>query len=245
MGLHGANISAFGYVDLLDFTGLAEELVVAGAAEQREWTNFRSGGWREFENVLKTWQFDTRAFWRSMSAADLDPVTFGLLGGANTVITSGISEVEGDLAYFAKGMVPTYSWFEGQVGDLAKARVQAVSSDGQAGLVRGRLAKEYDEVTATGATGTALELGEVEAGKYLYASFHVFGEPGTTITAVVESDADDTFGSATTRITFGPYTTAGGRWGVRVAGPVTDTWFRLNITGITDPFTIGCAIGIQ
>lgn len=237
--------SGFAYVDLVDFTGLSEELRLAGEAEQREWTNFRSGGWRELKNTLKTWTFDTGSFWSSDSATDLDPQTFANLGAAGKVITTGVTETEGELAWFAQGMVPSYSWLEGSVGDLAKAKVQAVSSDGTAGLVRGRLIKEYAAVSGTGATGTALELGAVSSTQYLYGSFHVFGTPGTTITAVVESDSDNTFASATTRITFGPFTTAGGRWGTRVAGAVTDTWYRLRITAITGTFTIACAVGVQ
>jgi hypothetical protein len=111
-------------------------------------------------------------------------------------------------------------------------------------MVRGFLLKGMATVSAAGATGTALQLGAVSAGQYLYASFHVF-TAGTTITGVVESDADNTFGSATTQITFGPYTTVGGRWGVRVAGPVTDTWYRLRLTTCTGSFVIACAAGIQ
>ncbi len=240
-----ALVDAFAYVDLLDFTGSADDLRLMCQAEQREKTNFRSGGWREFANGLKTSTFDSGNFWSSDAATDLDAVSFDGLGVANRVITLGTDETEGEYAYFVRGMQPSYSWLEGNVGDLAKCKVQAVGSDGAEGVVRGRLAKAYGDVSATGATGTAMELGAVGAAQYLYASFHVFGTPGTTITAVVESDADNTFGSATTRITFGPYTTAGGRWATRVAGSITDTWWRVNVTAITGTFTIACAIGIQ
>ncbi len=245
MALHGANISAFGYVDLVDFTGLSEELLVAGTAEQRECTNFRSGGWREYRNVLKTWQFDTRNFWSSDSATDLDPQAFDALGVGGKVITSGMSEVEGDPAFFAQGMIPSYSWLEGSVGDLAKARVQAVSSDGTSGLVRGRLAVEYATFTTTGAKGTALNLGAVGATQKMYATQHLFGTPGSSITMVIESDADNTWASPTTRYTFGAFTTAGGRWATPVSGAITDSWFRANVSAITGTWVMACAIGVQ
>lgn len=236
---------AFAYVDLVDFTGLSEDLRLACTAEQREWTNFRSGGWREFKNVLKTSALDTGSFWSSDSATDLDAQTFAALGTANTAITAGLDETEDTYAYFMRGMVPSYTWLEGSVGDIAKAKVQAVGSDGATGVVRGKLAKEYGTVSTTGAKGTALNLGAVGAAQRLYATFHIFGTPGTTITAIVESDSDNTFGSPTTRITFGPHTTAGGRWATPVAGSITDTWWRLNVTAITGSFVIAAAIGIQ
>lgn len=240
-----ALLSAFAYVDLVDFTGQSEDLRLACAAEQRPWTNYRSGGWREFKNTLKTSTFDTGSFWSSDAATDLDPQAFANLGAANTVITTGPDETEGGIAYFMRGMVPSYAWLEGKVGDLAKAKVQAVGSDGATGVVRGKLAVEYATVTTTGAKGTALNLGAVSATQKMYATLHIFGAPGTTITAVVQSDSDNTWASPTTQYTFGPFTTAGGRWATPVSGAVTDTWWRLNVTAITGTFVVASAIGIQ
>ena len=99
-------------------------------------------------------------------------------------------------------------------------------------------------VSATGATGTGVQVGTVAAGQYLYASFHVF-TAGTTITAVLESDNASNFATAATQMTFGPYTTTGGRWGVRVAGPITDDYYRFRITTITGSFVIAGAAGIR
>jgi hypothetical protein len=127
-------------------------------------------------------------------------------------------------------------------------RLTASSSRGpglaSVGGVRGRVMKTKAVVSATGATGTAQQLGAVASGQYLYAAFHEF-VAGTTITGVLESNVDNTFGSPTTRITFGPITTQGGTWGTRVAGPITDTWYRLRITAITGSHTIACVAGIK
>src|SRR6266545_2313541 len=93
--------------------------------------------------------------------------------------------------------------------------------------------------------GSGCNLGAVSATLKLYATFHVFGTPGTTITVVIESAAASNFAGATTRATIGPLTTAGGTWLTPVAGAVTDTWWRLRVTAITGTFTVAGAIGIQ
>jgi hypothetical protein len=46
-------------------------------------------------------------------------------------------------------------------------------------------------------------------------------------------------------MTFGPITTVGGTWGTRVAGAITDTWWRLRVTAITGTFQIACAAGFK
>lgn len=236
---------AFCYVDLLDFTGQAEQLAVKGSAMQKPSTTFASGGWTEVKNTLKSWDLDIGAFWSCQSALDVDAQSFDGLGVANRVITTGLVETEGEPTLMMRGMQPTYSWLEGTVGDLAKAKVTATGSDGGYGVVRGRLAVGYTSVNATGAAGTGLNLGAVSGAQSLFSTFHVFGTPGTTITAVVESDDNSGFTTPTTRITFGPYTTAGGRWATPVAGAIVDTWWRVNVTAITGTFVIAAAIGIQ
>jgi hypothetical protein len=37
----------------------------------------------------------------------------------------------------------------------------------------------------------------------------------------------------------------GGTWGTRVAGPITDPWYRLRVTAITGTHTIACVAGIR
>lgn len=163
------------------------------------------------------------------------------------VITQSPDGEEGSVAYFWQARTFSFATF-GDVGAVIPFSLQASSGRGNGrvhGTQRGRILKTRAEVSATGATGTPYELGAVTPGRYLYAAFHVFGTPGTTVTAVLESSADDTFAAATTRMTFGPITTAGGTWGTRVAGPITDTWYRLRVTAITGTFTIACAAGFK
>lgn len=235
--------NAYVYAGGHDFTGDINQWNVGAEAAAKDCTNMRSDGWTEYKHGAKTSSLSMSGH-NDFADDAVDEVAFAALGSSGIVYTTGAAETEGDPAFFHRGMQGTYSAF-GPYGEIVPFSVSAVGSDGPTGIVRGQLALKKTTVTTTGAKGTALNLGLVGAGKYLYAAFHVFGTPGTTITAVVESDEDNTFASATTRITFGPITANGGTWGTRVAGAIaSDDWFRLNVTAITGTFSVACAVGI-
>jgi hypothetical protein len=182
-------------------------------------------------------------FWRLDNA--LDETLFDSLGGPSQVITHSHDGAEGSPAYFYQARSFSYQLF-GPVGELApfSLTAQGAKGNGSAGVIRGVVLASHAEVNSTGAAGTDFELGAVASGQYLYAALHVF-DPGATITAVLESDEDDTFGSGTTRATFGPITVAGSYWATRVAGPITDEFYRLRVTAITGTADIACVAGIK
>lgn len=175
----------------------------------------------------------------------VDETVFAALGGSVQPITHSHDGAEGSPAYFYQSRAFSYEVF-GQVGQLIpfSLTAQGTKGNGAVGAVRGVVVATKQDVSATGAVGTAYELGAVPSGQYLYALLHVF-DPGTTVTAVLESDADNTFASATTRATFGPITVTGGTWATRVAGAVTDTWYRLRVTAVTGTASIACVAGIK
>lgn len=229
-----------------DFSGDSNQTTLAAEAEGLDSTTFRSGGYRARVAGLKTVQLDVSGFWDpTPDAAIFSDIDAGVVNRACTVSPNN---AEGSTAYLFKAGYFNYSQY-GDVGAIAPFSLTMMNTD-KSGLVRGALLKRATTaagadvtVNATGATGTANQLGAVASGKYLYASFHVL-TAGTTITGVVESDDSNAFSSATTRITFGPITTTGGTWGTRVLGPITDDWYRLRITAITGTFKIACAVGI-
>lgn len=242
--------SAFIYAGPIDVTGAAEELTCRAEAETRESTTMRSAGWRTHRNTLKTSTVSTGGFWSSDSAADLDPSFFDNLGVGNQVITCGMVETEGELAHFMRHMTTEYVQPEGSVGDLAKFRLNSVGSDGQIGQIRGKLFKEYGSgaaTSSTGAIGTGIELGAVGAAQFLYGALHLFGTAGTSITVIVESDSSGAFSTPTTVATFngGSITAVGGYWLTPVAGAISDTFFRLNVSAISGNWVIGGALGIR
>jgi hypothetical protein len=191
-------------------------------------------------------QLDVGGFGEA-GAGKVDPAAIAALGGLSQPISNSHDGAESSPAYLYRARTFTYETF-GQVGELMPFRLTASAARGtglaSVGAIRGRVLKTKANVAATGATGTAQQLGAVSAGQYLYAAFHVFSV-GTTITAVLESAPDNTFGAATTRMTFGPITTVGGTWGLRVAGAITDTWYRVRVTAITGTFSIACTAGFR
>lgn len=99
--------------------------------------------------------------------------------------------------------------------------------------------------TATGNSG-GIQLGAVAANQFLYAAVHLTAVSGTTPTLnlVVQSDTTG-FPSPVTALTFSQMTAAGSAI-ARVAGPLTDDFFRFQwtIAGTTPSFTFAAVFGI-
>lgn len=239
--------NAFIYAGPVDITGTADELNCRAEAETRESTNMRSGGWRAHKNTLKASTVSNGGFWTSDSANDLDPEAFANLGTTNQVITCGMQETEGELAHIMRHMSTQYTLPQGSVGDLAKFMLESSGSDGQIGQIRCKLFKKYGVVSATGATGTGIQLGAVGAAQFLYGALHTFGTPGSSITVIAQSDDNSGFTTPTTRATFngGAITTAAGFWLTPVAGAVADDYWRLSISAITGTWVIAGSLGIR
>lgn len=234
--------NAFVHVAGHDFSGDSNSLKLTTEVEPKDRTTFGSGGWREFTGGLRSSAFDLAGFWQSDTAAAVDPQVFPNLG-ASHVHTVGVDNTEGAAAWSWQAARLRYQLL-GEVGELAPFTVSSSGADG-VGVVRGWLAKKKGAVSAVGALGSAVEVaGGVSASQHLYGAFHVF-TAGTTITAVLESDDNAGFTTPTTRATVGPLTTTGGTWAARVAGPVTDTWFRWRVTAVTGTFTVAAFTGVQ
>lgn len=224
-----------------DFTGDLNQINLTAAADEQDVTTFGSGGYRARIGGLRDVSASLNGYWSSATSAAPDPQVFPDLGTADRVVTIAPDDAEGSVAYMFQGGKFSTEMF-GAVGDATPFSL-GMSGTNKVGLVRGQVLKAKGNVSALGATGTGVQLGAVSSGQFLYATLHVFST-GTTITAVLESDADNTFASAITRATFGPITTTGGTWATRVTGPVTDTYYRLRVTAVTGTFQIAGAAGI-
>jgi len=235
--------NAFCYVDNHDFTGDSNALMLNVTAAQLEKTTFRSGGWKEFLAGLKDVKFDLKGLWQSATLDSADTDIFPDLGVSGLVNTVADTETETLPAYLWQEAKLSFQYF-GKVGDVAPFSVSSAATN-NLGIVRGQLAKAMGTVSATGALGSGLNLGAISATQKLYASFHIFGTPGTTVTVVIESATANTFAGATTRATIGPLTTAGGVWLTPVAGAQTDTWWRYRVSAITGTFTVAGALAVQ
>jgi hypothetical protein len=203
-------------------------------------TTFGSGRWMENAYGLRNLAFSYSGFWQSATSDSVDDESFGALGLARA-FTWSTTGVETDPAYLFNAGEATYS-LGGEVGPLAPFQVNANATD-KFGAIRGQLAKTKGAMNATGALGSVVNLGAVGAAQYLYATFHIFSV-GTTATIQVQSDDNAGMTTPTTVATIGPLTARGGTFMTRVAGPITDTFYRFNVSAITGAFVAAGAIGI-
>lgn len=235
-----ALLNAEVYVDGHDFTGDTNQATAQADAAALDATTYGSNGWTENAYGLKTVQFSMSGFWQSAASDAVDPDSFGDIAvpRAHTFSETG---VETDPAWLFNAAKSSYS-LGGSVGVLAPFTLACTATD-KFGLVRGQLAKTKGAMNATGLLGSVVQLGAVGAAQYLYATFHIF-TAGTTATVQLQSDDNAGFSSPTTVATLGPLTTRGGTFMTRVAGPITDTYYRFNVSAITGAFVAAGAIGI-
>lgn len=222
-----------------DFTTDLNQIALNVSGDELDNTTFGGGGFRSRIGGLQTVGFDVNGFWQ---AAAPDSVLFADLVTADQVYTVAPDDAETTAAYLFQAGRFGYQAL-GSIGEVTPFQANAMGTNG-VGVVRGQIAKAKGNVSATGATGSGVNLGAVSATQFLYATLHAF-TAGTTITVQVQSDSDNTFATPTLRQTIGPITTTGGTWMTRVAGSITDTWFRFNVSAVTGTFSIAGAIGIR
>lgn len=234
--LTDASIWVAGY----DMTGDSNKLSINASAEELETTVFGGGGYRSRIGGLKDVEANVEGF-QTDAVGAVGEQLFPKLGTADEVWTVSPTGAVSSVAYgFLAGKFKVSQL--GDIGTVAPFTLAAKGTNNQ-GMIRGRMAKAKGNVSATGALGTGQQLGAVGASSYLYAGFQVFSA-GTTITVLVESDDNSGFTTPTTRGTFSGLTAAGGYWMTRVAGAITDDWFRFNVSVITGTFSVGGMIGI-
>jgi len=228
------------YVAGHDFTGDTNQAQLNLEAAALDATTFGSGRWMENAYGLKTVAFNHSGFWQSALDDAVDPDSFGDLA-IERVHTFTETGVETDPAWFFNAAKSNYQ-IGGEVGPLAPFSLASTATD-KYGAIRGQLAKAKGAMNAIGALGSGLQLGAVAADQFLYASFHIF-TAGTTATIQVQSATTGAFGAPTLRGTIGPLTTRGGTFMARVPGPITDQFYRFNVSAITGAFVAAGAIGI-
>jgi hypothetical protein len=93
--------------------------------------------------------------------------------------------------------------------------------------------------------GVARELGAVSATQYLRAQIHATAKSAFTSAVFVVQSAATEGGAYTTRGTFATITDLTSQHLVPVAGPQTDTWWRISATSFTGTsLTVYGAVGI-
>lgn len=228
-----------------DLTGASNKIELTAEVEDKETTNYYSAGHKELLGGLGSAEVAGEGQWEAGDTTKVDNAMWAQLGGVGPWTVSPDNAAVGDLAWITQCMSSSYA-IGGTIGDVAPWSGKGASSWP---LVRGQIAHPAGTARTSTGTGTGMQLGAVTTGKRLYAALHVLSVAGTTpsITARIESDADNTFASPTTQLTF-TAATAGGGEALRTTGnAITDTWFRVawTISGTTPSFLFATSFGIR
>lgn len=229
-----------------DLSGNSNKVEITAEFEDKDVTNYRSGGFKEVLGGLASSAINAEGQWEALDPSKVDDAAWSMLGGRTAWTVGPTDAVVGAVAYTTFFLHSSYKLGDA-VGEVAPWTAKA---SGAWPVARGQIAHPPGTArTATG-VGTGVQLGAVPAGKRLYAALHVLSVAGTaapTITARVESDTTSGFAAPTTRATFTAATARGGEI-IRTSGTaITDTWWRVawTITGTTPSFLFAAALGIQ
>ncbi|HEY5833591.1 hypothetical protein [Streptomyces sp.] len=228
-----------------DLSGNSNKVELQAEVEEKDGTNYRSGGWKEVMGGLASSTITAEGQWEAGDPSKVDDASWSQLGGTGPWTVSPTDAVMGALAYFTLGLRSSYKLGD-QVGEIAPWTGKV---SGSWPVARGQIAHPPGTARTASGTGTSLQLGAVPAGKRLYAALHVLSVAGTampTITARVESDDNSGFTSAATQLTFAGATAAGGQILRTTGSALTDTWWRIawTITGTAPSFLFAAALGI-
>lgn len=233
------------YADAYDLTGSSNKADLKYSADIKDKTVFGNTSKSRMAG-LKNTELSLEGFWES-GAGKIDTLAEAYLGIPGKIITlSPDGGDQGDIFYAFKSILGDYQ-SGAQVGELLPFTYNASGSDAQ-GLIRGTVLENAAKTAS--ANGTGRQLVDVDSGQYLYAVMHILAVSGTnpTLDMIIQSDDAAGFTSATNRITFAQQTAVGAVWATRVAGPITDDYWRASWTigGTDDPsVTVFVGLAIQ
>lgn len=219
-----------------DMSGNLNAAAINYGADAPEATTFGDDTHRMIGGGLKTVDVAHEGYWEG---TDIDAHLFSKIAVGNEPMTiSPTTGAVGEPAYFLKSVLSTYTP-GGAIGEVLAFSVAGSLTDGS--LQRGTILVNASGVVASG-NSTATELGAVSDTQELTAALHVTAASGT-LDVTVNSDVDNTFATPATQITFAQATAIGSEI-LSTAGPVTDTWWRIDYT-VTGTFDFVVAVAIQ
>ncbi len=236
------NVRAF--AGAVDLTGVTNKVELDPKVAAVDVTNFGSAGWTELLGGLAETDIVAAGFWESgADVSYVDPGSFAALGAVGPWSVAPAGAADGALAYLTNALTATYKPIQGGVGDAAGFEATA---KGSTKLARGLVAHPPGTARTASGTGSSFQVGALSATQSLYVNLHVLSVSGTTpsLTVRIESDNATGFPSATTVGTFTAATAVGGQH-MRIAGAVTDDWFRAawTISGTTPSFLFVVTLG--
>lgn len=220
-----------------DLSGHMNALALTYGADMLDATAMGDSA-RKHQGGLKSIVGNHQGLWES-GAGKPSAVLFTAVGGPGVPVV--IAPTGGDAGSVAHMFQATHAEYTpgGSVGELLPF---AVTMEGARGTppVRGILAHNGEE--EGNVTGTAYQIGAAVTGQSVYAALHTLSGSGT-FAVTVESDEDEDFLDPTARIVFATVATGtavAAEWKA-LAGPVTDTWWRVTAT---NPATRNFAVAV-
>jgi hypothetical protein len=166
------------------------------------------------------------------------------VGGATAPISVIPSNsTPGDYCYFFRGFHGGIS-LGGAQGELYKFSGKGGANDAY-GLVRGMVLEGGTTTRNATGNGTAVQVGNVSAAQYVYAAIHVPTFSGTSVVVTIKSAATSNMASNSTRFTFTTVSGKTSEYMARVAGAITDTYWRADWTVTTANAVFAVVLGIK
>lgn len=225
-------------------SGQSNRIELSAECDEADTTNFLSAGWDECIGSLKGFKIAGGGQWYANDPTAVDGSRWAALGTAEAWSIAPSTVAPGDRVYVGQANEAKYTFFD-EVGKVAPWTVDVM---GTGALVRGKSLHNYTTArTATG-SGTSVQNVAVSSTQALYCALHVLSVSGTatpTLTVRVQSDNATGFPSPATVQTFTAATAVGNQF-ARVAGPITDDWFRADwtISGTNPSFLFVVTIGV-
>lgn len=228
----------------LDVSAFSNKVELNWESEDLDTTVLLSSGAKTRIGGLGDTMFSIEGFWEAGDPSKPDNRLFADLASQQPVSVGPVGANVGDLAYVVKMMETDYK-LGGQVGELLPFSADAA---GSGPLGRGVFLHDPGTARTANGSGTGVLWIAVPAGAQLVAGLHVLSVAGTaspSITVNVQSSANVGFSSPTTQLSFAAATAVGGQ-ALKLAGPITDTYWRVTygITGTTPSFLFVVTIGI-
>lgn len=232
------------WMDGYDLSGQSRGVSLSRGVDLKDATTFGSTTRTAFP-ALKRSNLNVQGLWSAGSSTvdgAPDKALYSNIQTEGSIFSVAPVATEGTPAYTFQATQSSYE-FGGQIGEIMPFSLAAECST-TPGLVRGQLIFKKTALSSSG-NGTKFQVGAVAAGQKMYAGLHVLAAGTGTFDGILQSDADASAGSESTRITFTQATAVSSQWG-SVAGAITDTWWRLNYTiaGGAPSFSVVLVIGV-
>ena len=233
-------------VDELNLSCFANQVDVMAESDELDVTTFCGGGYRQRITGLSMFNVNASGFQDYVSPA---PGT--VFDGSTDMVSTGLSrtftvapegDTVGNVAYFGTAKTTTLTEVSGAVGDVAAF---TLNTTGVSRLVRGYMLHPVAAETATGSE-TGIAFTTPTASDTLWAAFHVHAVAGVgSIVMNVQTDDNDGFSSATTRIASSSFTAVGAETKSLAGALAGETHTRViwTITGFTS-VTFSVAVGV-